>query len=442
MTFRTRDLRNAFTTIPPLVALVGGKIARRDRILASFAQADRQLGNGRRVVARVGLHGGAAWQVPNTSPETKTQTHPLATDLRTVCRTPYFAVTPGHFLVVSALVAPSGQTQRYVAEPGSWIRDIAGGRIYITVDWVGAGGTDTTTSTLLLPLPSSPDGIEPETPGRSWVDLRRVQTAIIAPENAATNNGDLRDWCNGTTARVTIEYRGGARVVDLAVMETPLGYARELSVDAQPYATTLSTNGAGQVIGTYPAQYPLDAFSATDATLGAPLLADVVDRQACTLGPMLAHWTAFSEATTAVTATDVPTISTSSTSFVGLASEGLSGWRATLPGWSLAAGGHAQQFLSSNALRELRDEDACVPVRCWVYGHVIGGGSGVVRWQSEHFSLAEVTLTGSTPAWYSITGHLRCGVGPEDSSVLVLFGKAAGGGTLHVSGTALEYLDL
>ena len=226
-------------------------------------------------------------------------------------------------------------------------------------------------------------------------------------------------------------------------MEQPFGYARDLAADAGPYATPLSTDNTGQIVKTYPSEYPLDELTLTNPTLGAALLADVTDRQAHELGPILAHWTAFSEATAAVTATDIPTVSTASTSFVGLASAGLSTWRDTSPGWSLAAAGHAQQFKSSNALRELRGTDACVPVRCWIYGYVAGvGGSAVVRWQSEDFSLAEVAIASATPAWYSITGHLRCGVGPEDSSVLILLGKAADGGTLHVSQTLVEYLDL
>lgn len=442
MALKTRDLRNTSTTLPPLDALVGGKVAKRDRILASLAQADRLLGNGRRIVGRAGAYGAATWQVPNTSPESETQTHPLSNVRRKVLLAPAVAVTPGHGLVVSAVVAPCGQTQRYVDEPGSWIRDNGGGRIIVTVQWVGDGGSVTTSATLLLPPPSSPDGIESATPGRTWVDLRRVQTALLAPPNATTDATALRVWCDSTTAAVTIEYRGGARVVDLVIMEKPFGYARDLASDAGPYATTLSTDAAGQIIKTYPSEYPLDELTATNPTLGAALLADVTDRQAHGLGPILAHWTAFSEATTAVTATDIPTVSTSSTSFVGLASADLSGWRDSVPGWSLAAGGHAQQFKSSNALRELRGTDACVPVRCWVYGYMVGiGSTGVVRWQSEDFSLAEVAIASVTPAWYSVTGHLRCGIGPEDSSVLTLLG-VVDGGTLHVSQTLVEYLDL
>lgn len=60
--------------------------------------------------------------------------------------------------------------------------------------------------------------------------------------------------------------------------------------------------------------------------------------------------------------------------------------------------------------------------------------------QSEGYSVAEVTA-GSTDGWSSATGRLRCGLGPEDTSVMqILDGKLAAAGTLTVRHMT-EYLD-
>lgn len=41
-----------------------------------------------------------------------------------------------------------------------------------------------------------------------------------------------------------------------------------------------------------------------------------------------------------------------------------------------------------------------------------------------------------------MTGHLRCGLGPEDTSVLQIIGKLANAGTLTVRHVLVEYLDV
>lgn len=440
---KTRDLRDAFTTAPPLLALAQGSDAHADRVLATHAQADSVLGDGRRVLARVGLHAASAFQTPSTDPASPDQTHPLSTAVRTVARTPPVRLTPGHYLRFSALIDPSGMTQKYVAEPGSWVPDHAAGLISVSVRWVGPAAQTIVTS-IDLPVSELEWAKEQTSDGGGWSKMSRVELPLLCPNGGADDVDVLRAWCDGAiTAEVAVAYRGGVRVIDAVVQEVPFGYARDLALDTV-FAAVLATNDAGQTLPSYLPDFPLEASSDGDPTLGSLLLADVTARHQHALGPVLMHWTAFDEGSTPVTALDVPTVSTDSFDFVDLVHQAITEWRPNSPGWSVSSGGHAQQFITSNGLRELRDLDACAPVRCWAYCYVTGGATAQLRFQTAAYSVASLTFASATPAWRSCTGHLRTGLGPEDPSVLALLGRivSGAGAELHVSQLLIEYADL
>lgn len=439
--FLTRDLREAFTTEPPLAPIKGGAEAKASRVLAAHTVADNLLGNGRRILARVGLHGSASFQAPSTSSESEDQTHPTNAAVRVVARAPDVRVTPGHFLSLSLLCVPSGITQRYVAEPGSWVADQVAGLISVRIDWTGPGGSEATIYSLVLPESDFPDGVEHPAAAGGWSELQRLDILLMTPPGAADDVDALRTWCdNGVTAAITVSYKGAPRIVDAVIQELPFGYAREPGVDTI-YTTPLATGADGQAVPNYPAETPVEESIDVPA-FGSLLLADVVDRQHHLLGPVLMHWTAFDEDSTAVTATDVPTVSTTSATFVNLVHQELAAWTDEGPGWTATAGGQAQQFRSSNSLRELRDLDACLPVRCWIYCYATVGGTATIQFQTERFSVASFSFTSPTPAWRRCTGHLRCGISPEDTSVVQVLGKVTGGQTLHISQILIEYADL
>jgi hypothetical protein len=433
---KTRDLRKAFTTTPPLGELTGGRLARAHRVHTTHVQADNLLGNGRNVAARVGLHGSSAFQVTSVDPTNAVQVYPLRTVSRTSCRTPAFALLPGHFLRISALVVPSGMTNKLTT---SYVADIPYGRIDVTITWTGSPGVVVTTHQLQLPTSPLTWAAEDTADGASWSGLRRLELPILFPEAVTTAAADLRAWCEGSVAEVVIAYRGGVRAVDVVVQQVPLGYARDGALDTV-YSSALVTNGAGATVQAYPVAYPVEERSATDPTYGAALLADIADRQHA-IGPVLVHWTAWDEATTTFTTTTPPSVSASSTSFVDMLRTSIAAWKAANAGWSLSAGSHAQQFRTSNARRETRGKNACVPVRCWAYCARSVGGDATLRFQSENYSVAELVFSSSTPAWRSCTGHLRCGAHPEDSSVLQVLGKCAGGSTLDLYAFLVEYID-
>ena len=440
MALRFRDLKNTSSGTTPLSPLRAGRPAKRDRVLSAHADADRTLGNGRRVIGRVGLHGEAAHQIVSSTTTTGPQVYPTKTASRVALRTKLL-LTPGHFVMVSALVVPSGATQKFNMGTGQWILDAVVGYIDITIAYDG-GFSETVTHTLNLPTSELQYGGEGTDSGWAWAAMRRVESPLLAPVGALNNSLTLQKWSEEVTATVTVAYRGGPRVVDLVVREVPFGYARSVGVDATAtYSSPLATVAGGQPPATYPSVYPLEETGASNPTFGATLLADVVDRQQHRLGPVLAQWSGWRESQ-AVTATAAVGVTTTSLTYVNLLDTSITAWAAASPGWSLASGGQAQQADTSDARRITRDKAACVPVRCWVYGSRTGSGTSTVRFQTEAYSVAEVSITSTTDSWWSMTGHLRCGLGPEDTSVLQILGKLAAAGTLTVRHVLVEYLDV
>ena len=422
----------------PLGPLRGGQFAKRSRVLSAFRDADDILGNGRRVLGRVGLHGEARHQVGSTSTSSPGQTYPLKTASRVAFRWKGL-LTPGHWPTVSALVVPSGATQVFVGGIG-WVLDAAAGWIAVTVAFTGPA-SETVTHSFSLPASGEANAGEGAAAGWAWSALRRVGPSMVSPADALQNITTARTWSEGVTAEITIAYRGGVRCVDLVVQEAPGKYARSLGVDAaSTFTAPLAVGGTGFAPATYPSTLPLEETSATDPTFGAELLADVIDRQHSRLGPVLAQWSGWREAG-AVTLLEGQGVTTTSLTYVNLIDTALTTWSAASPGWSLASGGQAQQYGTSEPRRITRDVDACVAVRCWVYGARTGGGTSTVRFQTADYSIAEVAVTGATAGWWSATGHLRCGLGPEDTSVLQILGKLAVAGTLTVRYIVVEYLD-
>ena len=67
MGYKFRDIRGTASGTTPLGPLRAGRPMKRDRVMSSFADADRTLGNGSRVLGRVRLHGEAAPQILSTT---------------------------------------------------------------------------------------------------------------------------------------------------------------------------------------------------------------------------------------------------------------------------------------------------------------------------------------------------------------------------------------
>jgi hypothetical protein len=438
MVIKYRDLRKASTTSPPLDALVGGELAVAHRLRSVHGQLDSVLGNDRNVVARVGLQGGAAFQIVSTDPVSMLQVYPLRTVYRSVARVPAFTLMPGHFLRLSALVEPAGMTSQ-LGGP-LWTTDAAYGEISVSVTW-GGPSADTTVHKVILPTSSEEFAGEDTTAGASWANLRRVEIPIMFPDAVTTSMADARLWSEGVTAAVTIQYRGGVRAVDVVLQQLPLAYARDVAADTV-FSAAMTTNGVGELVQSYPVAYPVEERSATDPSHGAALAMSVAHQHQTKLGPVFAYWSGWDEAT-GVAETDVPSVTTTSTTFVDMLRPTVTAWASAAAGWSMSAGSQSQQFKSSNGLREMRGRNAVVPVRVWAYASRSGAVDAVLRFQSADHSVVEITVTSSTPGWYSTTGFLRCGATPTDPSVLQVLGRSGViTSTLSLSAILVEYVDL
>lgn len=438
--YKLRNLQGAETTNPPIEALAAGELAKRDRVLSVLGQQDRLLGNGRRVICRVGLNASEKFGVGSDDPDSGAgQIYPLLTVQRKAARAKV-RLTPGHLLMFSALVVPSGMTQKLQLETG-WFADTPYGRIDVRVEFDGAV-TDTVVFSVPLPVSQEQFAGETTTPGAAWSSLRRVEIPLIWPDNVTTNLGDLHNFSDDVTADISIEYVGGVRCVDAVVQERPFQYLRDLDSDSD-FAMPIATDGAGESVKIYPVEYPIEERSSTDPSYGALLLADVAHRQQNDIGPIAAQWTSWDDASQSPDSLEADAVTTSSTTFVNLLDASLTAWSDTYPGWSASSGGNAQQFRSSNPLRETRDKDACMACHVWVYGHRTVTGTATVRVQTEDHSVAELTIDSSTPQWWSALAHLRCGLGAEQESAVNLLGKvSSGSAALHVQALVIEYLDV
>lgn len=436
--YKQRDLRNTGTSSPPLEPLTGGKVAKRDRVMSAFANPDRLLGNTCRIIGRSGLHGSERFQVTSVDPASgATQVYPTRTMERVALHVKY-QPTPGCFPCMSVIANPSGMTGLGGA---GWTADVPDGKLKVTATFIGTGST---TVSWLVPLPVSGEvwAGEKQEAGAAWASLSRHEIPLIAPANlqdAAT----LHLWSECTTCEITVAYVGSPRVVDCVLVERPLGYCREIVSDTV-YSSTMVVDQSGKIVGTYPTEYPVDERNGVDPTYGSDNLMDVVDRQAYRLGPILAQWTGWDETTQKVGASEAASVTTTNMSFTGMGGAvSVSTWAAAAPGWSLSSGGTAQDFLSSNSHRETRDANACVSVRVWLLAWRDGTAPATVRVMSADHQAGELTISTDTETWRSFTTHLRCGLGAEDASSLVLLGKVGNAvDTLHIRHMLVEQLDL
>ena len=441
-TYRKRDLTGPIVPSgPPLAALTGGQIGRADRVASIFAEQDRILPHGRRIVAQVGLNGADEFCVPSTDPtETGSQDYPDADTVRIACRAK-FDLTPGHMLRAVAVVSPSGNTQKFVPIFGLWVWDAdgAGGRIVIETTFTNTGGSEVVTT--LLEAPASPNeyGGESTYSQAVWAEAQRLRSKLIKPD--MPDPATAASWSDEVTVELSVGFQGGVRPICVVVYEEPYQYLR--STADTDWATSIYTNGTGLPLPAYPTKWPVDQTNlGGEPSNGSEYLLATATRQTTALGPMLVTASAWNEAVQAVTSAETDEITTTSTSRVDLWRVSTTAWSDTIAAWSVSSGGNAPQFNTSGPKLELRDKARVIPVRIRIYCKKSGAGSGVLRVQTAAYSLVDVSVTSTSWGWVETTAHLRCGFGAEDETTLIVLGNVtAGATTLHVRYLQIECAD-
>lgn len=433
-TYKKRNLADALTTTPPLAPLTGGQVAKADRVASVFAEQDRVLGHGRRIVSAVGLQGADAFQVVSTNPTSMSQTHPaegreLLVDRKEI------TLTPGHYLRAVALCLPSGATQK-PADSG-YESAGAGGSLKFVATYDNGADTETVTTYIEVAPSKNTYAAESDYDGASFAELRRYTVDLHPPLKPTA---ELAKWSDGCEVTLRVYYVDGLRCVDVCVFEEPIAYAASYT---DTWATALYTNGSGEALNQYPAKYPVTSTNkGGDPGNGTAYAASVATRQSNELGPFLLCASAFNEATEPVTSTEVTAITTSSTSFVDLWRTGVTAWSDDAAGWSLSAGGNAPGHNTSGPALELRDKDRVVTCKVSVYAkrETNAVGTATVRAQVSGVSMTDIAIASSTFAWYETQGALQCGFGAEDPSSLVLLGKTTDSGTtLHIRYAQIQY---
>lgn len=413
--YRRRFISEPQTSVP-LEPLRGSRLMSRARASAVHAAGDRVLSHGRRILCSVGLHGAKKWSVLDTG--VSAWLHPDATMPRVVARTPPIRLTPGHFVRAMVVANPSGLTTQ---PDGLGGYESGGGKGIVRVAATYDNGSSVTvTRDISIPGSETPNAAQPAGDGAAWAQLHRRRSSRLLPADL-TAPANLAAWCDGVTAELTVSYIGSPRAVDVILFEEPLALAYDLT--AGGWAAPMHASANGGDLGQLAGPVPVTRRSASDPGGGAEVVCDAAARLCQELGPLLLFVSAYDESNQTISGTEADAKLLTGTSFRDFMTTATTSFDATKPGWSVSSGANARRVQDSEEHAVLRDLDNVVPVRCYIHASLSGASTGIARVETANHSVAEVRVTGTSYAWFSAPGHLRCGLGAQDPTVLQVKGR-------------------
>lgn len=401
---------------PPIGPLTGVQDMKQARTRSVMTAQDELPGLGRRVIARQGLKGQSEWLAADAT------NIPDSTTNRVVLRTKN-QLTPGCFLDLSVIYIPSGDTSD--GPPG--------GNIDVEITWTDADGT-TEADQFQIDLEGSTEtgGAEPDGNGELWTALKHVIVKGMRPDGL-TSASVLRQWTRPpVTATVTLENIGGCRIVDACLFEVP--YRRVWEADDGDHELTVHSSD-GKVPNMPAIRWNEDVADG-DPRGGSYMLMDVHHAQIKRMGPILFHWTSYTEDGTSHLATEDSAVSSTSTTPEGLLDATQTAYDATKAGWSV--GNYAHNFIQNEDKLIMRGKNGAIPVRVQVYAGVSDSGTGTVRVMTAKHSYIDVAVGGTTQ-WYTAYGWLECGVSPEQHVIAQAFFWQDGVDGITVRDILVEY---
>ncbi|WAS91590.1 hypothetical protein [Nannocystis punicea] len=435
MAHRKRNLNEPQTPIP-LDPLRGRQFMRKDRASAIHATGDRVLTHGRRILATVGLHGASKWHVSDValgmSPDPDAARIPL--------QLPAVKLTPGHFVHATLVANPSGMTA-YTDPMGALVAGGAKGVVQIAVIY-NNGADSGVLKQISIQGSGLPNAAQPTGPGAAWSQLYRRRVACL-PDVDLNDPATLAAWSDGVTARIVVAYVGSPRALDLVIHEEPYGLAYDLA--GGDWIAPMHSTGSGGNLGQLTRSVPVTKFAADDPGGGAEILCDAAARLNQEIGPVLFYASGWSESQQNFASTETDPRFVSGMTYTELASGLTTAFDAATSGWSVSSGANARRVQESEATTVLRDDDNVVPVRCYVYGRMTTSGpTATVRFETASYSIAQVPVpSGTAYAWRSAPGHLRCGLGAQDPTVVqVRAATSTGGGTFQWLYLVMVYEDV
>ena len=274
------------------------------------------------------------------------------------------------------------------------------------------------------------------TPPWSILEFKKLDPAVggafsLTHQLKRITMPDGPGWVEHVTAEITLTAIGGLRPVEIILFENPKPVVqhddshRECTIPMVP------------LLGGMPDTAVIGRVYPTDARLGSHQAAKSMRDYRKLVGPYLFSWSSWDD--TGVSMTDdaegLP-MTVTSTSFRDI-KYSITSYDADNPGWSMSSGGTARNLEQSGPL-ELRGKNGVIPVLVRAYAKV-SSGTGTIRFQAEQYSLRDLTTTSTSYVWLEGLAWLRCGPHQSVDSLLEVFGKCSGGGTLSVRYLSVEH---
>lgn len=417
-----------------MAPLTADMLMRADRIKSVMAAQDKLCGLSRRSLGRVTLGGtydttNDGFSIPSvipTDPAVATQVYSDSTTWRTVGNH-YAVLTPGCFPKASILYFPSGETQVDDGAAG-FLPGGAAGDVRCVVTFsptIGAFNFNVN-----LPASTLQYAGIPTAQGGVVEGLVRRESPLMAPYAMYTSELELRRYTRPPIAiHIQVQVRGGARVVDAHIFESPHSMAMEADDTADEWCSHFYDEGLTPFVS-----WPYQRFSETtpdgNPKLGAWHLMDVHHAQALRLGPHLFNWNAYDENTidpTDNTDAGKPRWSTTSTSYVGIPDTAITSWDEDSPGWSLSTGGYARNFYN-NCEEAMRSRVGVVPMLFILRADTGSATTPMLKVQAGPESSYEIALL---DGFTVLRCNMPCGINPQQTSHLQAFAKVASG-TLYM----------
>jgi hypothetical protein len=415
---------------------------RREPFAAAMRSQDSVLA-GRRLLVSQHTGGCNEWLVDSVATGGFGQSKPLATVWRVVARA-RTELMAGAVLVARVIAVPSGATE-YFGAGSRYLFDGASGAVRFVIDYINTS-VQTASETVIMPLASSDqaDGVEDDsTAGRAWQQLQHRAVLNVRPADVAEDQAEAAKWSEWPTVTMSVEHRGGARVVHASLAEEVYTHTVADIVDA---ATTCNGIKKEQtLVSVYPVEDEADGATYEEYRHGVHRLLNVAARQTARVGPRICHWTAYSEELSEVADTEADAIAITSATAVRVSWQHANAnttWLADAPGWDIPQTRRLPEHLSSRL-----SGAAVSPVRLRVYARfsAVGGDTGYLRVQSTARSWVTVAIDqatiGTTWTWVTITGFLEANTAGDDAYAIVQDFAWTTGGTLELRAWDLSYGD-
>lgn len=399
-------------------------------------QSQDQVLAGRRQLLHVGIGGSREWQVGNGASGGASQTYPSPSTWRVVADA-WAELGPGAALELRVLALPSGGTETEITHPpptpNSWEQYGPAGAVKLELSYETPTGTQTVT--IVRPIPASSPLVDGQTntdPGAAWAELQHVFVPDIRPGIASQASVAARS--DDTRVRLTMSYRGGARVIEASVCEVPDRHVRSHDLTAK---TGPSTAHDWPTSTGLPHKQPrikgVDGATHDEPRFGPLRGFAVARRQTAKLGPRLWSWSSHAERLAEVADTDPDPVEVTSTSLVSILGTTQTAWDPDAPGWDIV-GAYCRS--PNNLATRMRGNACAIPVRVWVHARFttnLGVKTGVVRFQSTARSWVEIEVPeSSTWAWYSATAYLEANESSRDADAIVQVLARVSAGTMQI----------